>query len=591
MSKLISISSTKIQFSENPGINAGDIVIGSPSEINPYGFLRKVEGISGQSYSTSDATFEDIIKSGSFKFSTNELIPASKLPPGIKQTVSERGIEYEFNGALYENGSINGKIILSNILSGEIGIKGGFYAKVEDNFLVHSDFHFLAEENANYINQEINLLNFSFGTISIPTTPPVFITPQFSLVANMNGHLEGKIETFLLDDFRIHSELSYESYSWSKQFGIENSFVIGEPTISLNAQTHLGLEASLSFLFYGMAGPAFIVEPYTEFEVDVNSTPWWELYGGLTGKVKIETSRWLGRNILEKEWPLFTERELIKASSGGNPPNANFTVSSTNVSVDEMIQFTDISSNNPTYWHWNFGDNTTNSIVQNPTHSYSTPGDYTITFGVSNDYGEDFETRVNYIHVESGGGGNTFIDPRDGQTYNIVMIGSQTWFAENLNYETNNSWLYNNNSANGNIYGRLYTWEAARNACPNGWHLPSDTEWKILEMYLGMSQGEVNNLEWRGTNEGGKIKEAGTLHWNSPNTGANNNSEFTALPGGTRNTAGSYWGIGFYGAWWTRTETSSVNAWDRLLDSEHKQIYRIDHNNKSLGFSVRCVRD
>jgi uncharacterized protein (TIGR02145 family) len=82
-------------------------------------------------------------------------------------------------------------------------------------------------------------------------------------------------------------------------------------------------------------------------------------------------------------------------------------------------------------------------------------------------------------------GQTTFTDPRDGQTYNIVQIGNQTWFAENLNYATGNSWCYDNNDSNCNIYGRLYDWQTALTACPSGWHLPSDAEWTVLTDYLG----------------------------------------------------------------------------------------------------------
>ncbi len=159
----------------------------------------------------------------------------------------------------------------------------------------------------------------------------------------------------------------------------------------------------------------------------------------------------------------------------------------------------------------------------------------------------------------------------DGNTYNWIGIGKQAWMAENLkttryadgsaipHVEGTTEWdnltvtdkaycWYNNSTANRDTYGGLYTWAAAMNGaassdanpsgvqgvCPDGWHLPSDAEWKELEMFLGMSQAEADDTGWRGTDEGGKLKEAGTTHWNSPNTGATNESGFTALPGGCR---------------------------------------------------------
>ena len=179
-----------------------------------------------------------------------------------------------------------------------------------------------------------------------------------------------------------------------------------------------------------------------------------------------------------------------------------------------------------------------------------------------------------------GGGGvtDTFTDPRDGQTYQTVKIGSQTWMAENLNYETSNSWWYDNSSANGDTYGRLYTWDAALNACPSGWHLPSDDEWTILSDFLG------------GTNiAGGKMKEAGTAHWNSPNTVPTNSSGFTALPGGYHNSGVSFIDLGYGGYWWSSTEYSGTYAWLRDLYYNSGRVYR--HNGPKVhGFSVRCLK-
>ncbi len=190
----------------------------------------------------------------------------------------------------------------------------------------------------------------------------------------------------------------------------------------------------------------------------------------------------------------------------------------------------------------------------------------------------------------------TLIDSRDGQSYKTVKIGDQWWMAENLNYNTGNSWCYDNDLDNCNVYGRLYDWETACNACPDGWHLPTDNEWKILEKELGMSNKDADDTGWRGTNEGGKLKEAGTYHWESPNKGVTNSSGFQALPGGYRDYSdGPFSSLGYVAYFWSATEWSVTEgvaslAWTRYLYSDNAGVIRT-FNWKSAGFSVRCVQD
>ena len=173
---------------------------------------------------------------------------------------------------------------------------------------------------------------------------------------------------------------------------------------------------------------------------------------------------------------------------------------------------------------------------------------------------------------------STFIDSRDGKTYNTVKIGTQTWMAENLNYKTSDSWCYDNNSSNCNTYGRLYTWEAALNACPSGWHLPTDAEWITLTNYLG---GEDV--------AGGKLKS--TTGWDSPNTGATNSSGFLALPSGAcGGNDGSFSSVGHHGYWWSSTEDYTDYAWFRYMDYDYSYVLR-DYSSKSSGWSVRCLKD
>lgn len=202
----------------------------------------------------------------------------------------------------------------------------------------------------------------------------------------------------------------------------------------------------------------------------------------------------------------------------------------------------------------------------------------------------------------------------DGNVYNTIMIGDQCWMAENLkvtHYRNGDpiphvtdpgTWggltteaycNYNNNEGNVAVYGRLYNWFAvddSRNIAPAGWHVASDAEWKQLEMYLGMSQAEADAIGLRGTDEGGKLKETGTTHWASPNTGATNTSGFTALPGGCRFSDGLFDGMGGNANIWSSTEYGSIGAWLRNLNYNRSQIVRSSSSKRS-GISVRCVRD
>lgn len=196
---------------------------------------------------------------------------------------------------------------------------------------------------------------------------------------------------------------------------------------------------------------------------------------------------------------------------------------------------------------------------------------------------------------------NTFTDTRDGNTYKVVAIGNQVWMAENLKYlpnvvgpgtgSTTTPYYYvygyggtniNNakTTANYQTYGVLYNWPAAMQACPIGWHLPSDSEWTKLTDYLGGASVA-----------GSKLKEIGTSHWNSPNGGATNETGFTALPGGRRTAEwGDFQDIGYHGHWWSAFEVNTQLALSKLMQFDYCGVYS-GNNYKKFGYSVRCVRD
>jgi uncharacterized protein (TIGR02145 family) len=198
----------------------------------------------------------------------------------------------------------------------------------------------------------------------------------------------------------------------------------------------------------------------------------------------------------------------------------------------------------------------------------------------------------------------------DGNVYKTVIIGKQVWMAENLKTTKYNDgkaiplvtddnswktlttpgycWYKNDASANKNKYGALYNWYSVstNKLCPGGWHVPTDEEWRTLTTYLG---GE--------SVAGGKLKEKGTTHWGSTNTGATNESGFTALPGGDRNYAGAFDDSGSNieifrsnGCWWSSTELNTFNAYYRRLYNSLNNIYS-SLSVKQFGYSVRCIKD
>jgi len=252
-----------------------------------------------------------------------------------------------------------------------------------------------------------------------------------------------------------------------------------------------------------------------------------------------------------------------------------------------IITFTDQSTNKPTSWQWDFGDGGT-SAQPNPTHTFrSTNGSQTVTLSVANAYGADAKTKTTIINIGKACSHRKYTDPRDGKIYAVADIGNQTWMTQNLNYVTENSWTYNNDPANGDAYGRLYTWEAARAACPRGWRLPSDEDWRTLEIALGMSKSEAIDDGWCGDDQGKQMKSINGWHNDGNGT---DSSGFNALPGGYRYSSGSFDNLGAYGYWWSSTKYRDSRDWFLRLHYDHDQVGRY-HYNKAFGFSVRCIKD
>ena len=185
-------------------------------------------------------------------------------------------------------------------------------------------------------------------------------------------------------------------------------------------------------------------------------------------------------------------------------------------------------------------------------------------------------------------GDGVFTDPRDGAEYPYADIGNQTWMIRNLNYVSEDSWWYNDDESLGADFGRLYTWPAAVKACPDGWHLPTDLEWKHLEIELGMDIYAADSLGWRQSGSVA-IPLKHTAGWFSGGTGTND-SRFTALPGGFRSVGEQFASKGDIANYWSGTYASETHAWGRAMIYYQAGVYRWKYDKKT-AFSVRCLRN
>jgi uncharacterized protein (TIGR02145 family) len=319
-----------------------------------------------------------------------------------------------------------------------------------------------------------------------------------------------------------------------------------------------------------------------------------------------------------------------------DPPVSNFSGAPTSGTSPLTVSFTDLSTNIPSSWQWNFGDGNT-STVKNPTHIYTSPGEYTVSLTAINQYGSATLTKTGYIVAEPLCP-STIMDA-DSNTYNIIQIGDQCWMRENLkttkysngvpipNVTDATTWQnlttgayawYQNDIGWKESYGGLYNWFALNDEnglCPSGWHVPGHDEFTQLEQFicnqLGYSDCSTrfpfNNttIGWRGTNEGDALKSCRQV--NSPLGGECNTNEhprwdadathfgednysFSALPGGYRFGNGGFGYIGSNGIWWMATEQEATNAWYRRMLSMYGWVDRNVYS-KNHGLSVRCLKD
>ncbi|MCL1956786.1 MAG: hypothetical protein FWF63_05645 [Fibromonadales bacterium] len=160
--------------------------------------------------------------------------------------------------------------------------------------------------------------------------------------------------------------------------------------------------------------------------------------------------------------------------------------------------------------------------------------------------------------------------------YETVAIGTQVWMAENLNCDVAGSVCYDDDPDNCSKYGRLYNWEQAMSVCSNGWHLPSDAEWTVLTDFVGGA-----------STAGTKLKA--TSGWDNSGNGTDT-YDFAALPGGSGDSDGNFYRVGYNGNWWVATEDVTDGAYSRNMVNDYEDVGS-DYGDKNFLYSVRCLND
>jgi uncharacterized protein (TIGR02145 family) len=227
-------------------------------------------------------------------------------------------------------------------------------------------------------------------------------------------------------------------------------------------------------------------------------------------------------------------------------------------------------------------------ISYNPSTEFCQAGTNT----VKNLCGTEDYTEEKYC---SNGTIKTYGTVSDGvQNYKTVVIGTQTWMAENLNYNATGSKCYaegvsgvspDSIAKNCAKYGRLYDWATAMSACPSGWHLPSDADWNALMKVVNPICSDNSHC----ANAGTELKAAGGWGWNGNNGNGTDKYGFSALPGGYVKYNGDFDGVGYYGDWWSSSDVSSMANYREMKSSDaNVDRYVI---SKSYLYSVRCVMD
>ena len=440
-------------------------------------------------------------------------------------------------------------------------------------------------------DDEITLATLEFQPILVFVGAlPVVIIPEVSLMAGANVDIQSNVTTSIEQHYNYTVGVKYESGNWSTYENTNKGFTFLPPTLTATANAQAYLKPELAFKFYGIVSPYLNAKLFGEIDADIQTTPWWALYAGLGVNVGVKAEIFGLSLDYEKEVLTIREKIAEAASNGspGLPSNPSPANGSTNQPVTTALSWTCTDPDqDPLTFDLYFGTGNPPSLAQQgltaamwtpPSMAHNTTYFWYVKAHDNHNHSTDGDVWSFTTEDQTPGdpcNGVTQLTYQ-GQVYHTVEIGSQCWFRENLNYQTGTSWCYNGISANCAQYGRLYDFSTATSACPSGWHLASDNEWKTLEIFLGMSAIEADQTGYRGTDQGTQLKSGGA-------TG------FEALMGGTYN-LGFYSDLGVKGYYWTSSNVTPTNSWARILDVSGPAIGRYESLSQN-GFSVRCLKN
>ncbi|WP_179353072.1 FISUMP domain-containing protein [Winogradskyella vidalii] len=601
-----------------PEVNIDDIIVGDEGE----GFLRKIVSIdtNGNSLTleTTQATLDDLFNNASLEF-TSDISESSRsgnrrdseitinyAKNGV--TVMDDGVDYNFsNTTLYDNSGLTFKIT-----SGTAKFNPSLHFKADYTLFGGLDYFNFETDNAT-LEIDCDLLLNASGSVNLPefsTTlidfdkkitillggAPVIVTINTELIAELNAGIDASasVTSGFTNNYSFTSSIKHEDDIWTANFDLDSDLTPKDINFNgeVNLAQNLTITPKVTVKLYSVIGPYCEPKMTEDFTLNVASPSLdWdsELKVGLdltTGFIITIMDHNITPysrtdNFEDTIWSAPKTLEIIS----GNGQNGTQEEALTNPLV---VKVTDLLgnpiSNVPVYYTITEGDGTVenesvtsvmtdgNGLAQAIWTLGNASPSQTVEVTVKKANGADIQTPVTFNATSES---TIFIDPRDGKEYNLVTIGNQTWFAENLNYDSGSGACYDNNTENCDTYGRLYSWSAANSACPDGTHLPSSFEWEELVTNLGGSDIA-----------GGKMKS--TTLWSSPNTGATNESGFSALPGGSWTTypppSGSYGNSPGLGYWWTSDQNNVV------LSATDENVATASPNTE-FKFSCRCLLD